>query len=154
MSQTQVFYKNPTVATVLSFFFPGLGQLYNGQIGKGITFMIAYLASILLMWAFIGFITTPILWIFGMVDAYGAAGTINEQLARQAAQADEVTKKCPQCAERVKLEAVIGWGFRDERRRQRPRWSSGTLGDKRPPSSNSSVGAAGSTVVPRLSESG
>jgi len=28
--------KNPGVAAVLSFFFSGLGQIYNGQILKGI----------------------------------------------------------------------------------------------------------------------
>ena len=35
------FYKNPSIAVVLSFFWPGLGQIYNGEIGKGIAFLIA-----------------------------------------------------------------------------------------------------------------
>jgi TM2 domain-containing membrane protein YozV len=29
-------YKNPGVAAVLSFFIPGLGQIYNGNFGKGL----------------------------------------------------------------------------------------------------------------------
>jgi TM2 domain-containing membrane protein YozV len=28
------FYKNLSIAVVLSFFWPGLGQIYNGKIGK------------------------------------------------------------------------------------------------------------------------
>lgn len=38
-----VFYKNPGLAAVLSFFFMGLGQIYNGQIAKGVF-------SLLCMW--------------------------------------------------------------------------------------------------------
>lgn len=69
--------KSPGVAAVLSFFWAGLGQIYNGEIGKGILFMVLYLVSAFLMFAVIGFITTPILWIFGMVDAYKTAEKIN-----------------------------------------------------------------------------
>lgn len=53
--------KNPGVATVLSFFFMGLGQIYNGQIGKGIIFIVLYAISVALMLVIVGFITTPIL---------------------------------------------------------------------------------------------
>ena len=70
--------KNPGVAAVLSFFFAGLGQIYNGQIGKGLGIMFAYFISILLMFVIIGFITTPILWIWGMIDAYQTAERINQ----------------------------------------------------------------------------
>ncbi len=69
--------KSPGVAVVLSFFITGLGQLYNGQIGKGIAFLLACFISVLLMWAVIGFLTTPILWIWGMVDAYKTAERMN-----------------------------------------------------------------------------
>ncbi len=71
--------KSPGVAVVLSFFVAGLGQLYNGQIGKGLAFLFAYVVSAVLMWVFIGFITTPILWIWSMVDAYKTAERINAQ---------------------------------------------------------------------------
>lgn len=69
--------KSPGAAAVLSFFWAGLGQIYNGEIGKGIVFMLLYLVSAFLMFAVIGFLTTPILWIFGMVDAYKTAEKIN-----------------------------------------------------------------------------
>lgn len=78
--------KSAGLAAVLSFFIAGLGQIYNGQIGKGIVFMICYGISILLIFAVIGIITTPILWIWGMVDAYKVAEESNELLASEAAR--------------------------------------------------------------------
>jgi TM2 domain-containing membrane protein YozV len=72
--------KNPGVAAVLSFLFTGLGQIYNGHIGKGIGFIVIQIVSVLLMFLFIGFITTPIIWIWGIVDAYKSAERINAGL--------------------------------------------------------------------------
>lgn len=69
--------KNPGVAAVLSFFYCGLGQIYNGQIFKGILMFVVYSISILLMYVLVGFITTPILWIWGMYDAYRTADKMN-----------------------------------------------------------------------------
>jgi TM2 domain-containing membrane protein YozV len=69
--------KKPGVAAVLSFFYCGLGQIYNGQILKGVLMFAAYSVSILLMYVLIGFVTTPILWILGMYDAYKTAEKIN-----------------------------------------------------------------------------
>lgn len=77
-----VFYKNPSIATVLSFLWAGAGQIYNGEIAKGIAFIVLYGFSVLLMFVLIGFITTPILWIWSMVDADGSAKRINAELAR------------------------------------------------------------------------
>jgi len=82
-TQSPKFYKNPSTATILSFFFMGLGQIYNGQIGKGIIFIILYGISAALMWVVIGFVTTPILWIYGMVDANNSAKKINENMAKE-----------------------------------------------------------------------
>lgn len=42
-------YTNPGVAVVLSFLFTGLGQLYNGQITKGLSLMFISGVSILLL---------------------------------------------------------------------------------------------------------
>lgn len=78
-----VFYKNPGIAAVLSFFWMGLGQIYNGQIAKGIAFMVLYGLSWILMLVVIGFITTPIMFIWGIYDAYKSATKINADLARQ-----------------------------------------------------------------------
>ena len=83
MQSPPVFYKNPGLAAVFSFFYMGLGQIYNGQIGKGIAFIIAYTISFVLMFIIIGFITTPILFIYGMYDAYKSAEKINRDLAQR-----------------------------------------------------------------------
>lgn len=71
--------KNPGVAAVLSFFITGLGQIYNGQIAKGVLFIIIQAINVLLMYVVIGFITCPIFWIWGMVDAYRTAEKINSR---------------------------------------------------------------------------
>ncbi|MDQ0159938.1 hypothetical protein [Alkalibacillus salilacus] len=71
--------KNAGLAAVLSFLFSGLGQVYNGEIGKGVIFMVAYAISALLMIVIIGFITTPIIWIWGMIDAHKSAERINRR---------------------------------------------------------------------------
>ena len=78
------FYKNPGLAAVFSFFYMGLGQIYNGQIYKGIAFLIAYSISWLMMILLIGFLTTPILWFYGIYDAYKSAEKINVDIARRA----------------------------------------------------------------------
>lgn len=83
MTQPPKFYKNPTTATILSFFIMGLGQIYNGQIGKGVMFIILYAISWALMWVLVGFITTPILWIWGLVDANKSAKKINKEMAAE-----------------------------------------------------------------------
>jgi TM2 domain-containing membrane protein YozV len=82
-NQPPKFYKNPSISTILSFFFMGLGQIYNGQIGKGILFIILYGISAALIFVGVGFITTPLLWIWGMVDANNSAKRINEKLANE-----------------------------------------------------------------------
>ncbi len=79
-----VFYKNPGLAAVLSIFYMGLGQIYNGQISKGIAFIVIYSISILLMMIVLGIITTPILFIYGIWDAYKSAEKINRDIASRA----------------------------------------------------------------------
>lgn len=75
--------KNSGVAVLLSFFWSGLGQIYNGQILKGILMMGAHLIAWFLCLVFIGFILVPIIWVFGMYDAYNTAERINSQARRR-----------------------------------------------------------------------
>ena len=72
--------KNPGVAAVLSALWVGIGQIYNGQIGKGILFIILYGISLLLIFVFIGWITTPIIWLIGVIDAYKTANNMNKNI--------------------------------------------------------------------------
>lgn len=76
--------KNPGVAAVLSAVFPGLGQIYNGQIAQAILFMVIYAISIAAMFVVIGLVTTPVLWILGIADAYREANKINQRITQNA----------------------------------------------------------------------
>ncbi|MCL7413959.1 MAG: hypothetical protein M8353_10160, partial [ANME-2 cluster archaeon] len=69
--------KNPGIAAIASFFIPGLGQIYNGEIGKGILFIIVGGIFALLMAVLIGFILYPLFWIYNIYDAYKTAERIN-----------------------------------------------------------------------------
>ena len=70
--------KNPATAAILSFFFIGLGQAYNGEIAKALLFLILYALSIFLTLFILGLVTTPILWIWSMVDAYRSSQRMNK----------------------------------------------------------------------------
>jgi TM2 domain-containing membrane protein YozV len=70
--------KDAGVATLLSFFLPGTGQLYNGQVGKGLAFLLVTLfVNLPLMFVGVGFVTGLITWIWGMIDAHSSAERIN-----------------------------------------------------------------------------
>ncbi len=71
--------KSSGLAAVASFFIPGLGQIYNGQIGKGIMFIIISIIFGLLMIVLIGFILLPLFWIYNIYDAYSTAEKINAE---------------------------------------------------------------------------
>jgi TM2 domain-containing membrane protein YozV len=74
--------KSPGLAAVLSFFWPGLGQIYNGQIIKGVFLVLLQALNwYVLTWILIGFVTAAIVWLYGMFDAYSTAQRINRQLA-------------------------------------------------------------------------
>ncbi|HEY8368474.1 MAG TPA: hypothetical protein VIM86_04090 [Thermodesulfobacteriota bacterium] len=71
--------KSPGLAAVLSFFWPGLGQIYNGQIAKGLVFVALAAVFGWLMMVVVGFVLYPILWIYGIYDAYRTAERINAE---------------------------------------------------------------------------
>ncbi len=55
--------RSPSLAAILSFVIGGLGQIYNGQIGKGILIF------------FTSWLIIP--WVIGIIDAYKTANKIN-----------------------------------------------------------------------------
>lgn len=69
--------KEPLFSLILSFFIPGLGQLYNGDTTKGIILIVIWLLSIVLTFVCIGALTYLIIWLYGMYDAYTYAEKIN-----------------------------------------------------------------------------
>jgi TM2 domain-containing membrane protein YozV len=60
------------IPALLSFFIAGLGQIIKGQVAKGILIMIAMIISTISIFILIGIITTPILWIWNVYDAYNS----------------------------------------------------------------------------------
>ncbi|WP_407463043.1 zinc-ribbon domain-containing protein [Methanobrevibacter sp.] len=70
--------KNPVVAAILSFIFPGIGQLYIGQNNKGGLFIVLAAVSILLMLLLIGFILYVLFWLWAIFDAYTSAVKLND----------------------------------------------------------------------------
>ncbi|SIQ12458.1 hypothetical protein [Domibacillus enclensis] len=71
--------KNPGIAAVLSVFWTGVGQIYNGQIMKGLILIVVQMINSALMWVLIGFVTFPLVWIWGIYDAYKTAERINRR---------------------------------------------------------------------------
>lgn len=69
--------KSAGLAAVLSLILPGLGQIYNGQILKGIILIIIDAINGALMFVLIGFITWPITVLYAVYDAYKTAERIN-----------------------------------------------------------------------------
>lgn len=77
-------HKEPILSAILSLFIPGLGQVYNGQVLKGIIILALYVGlwavSGMLMFVLIGFCTMllpVVLWLYAIYDAYVVAGKIN-----------------------------------------------------------------------------
>ena len=68
--------RNPWVALALSFVFPGVGQVYNGQPSKALIFFLAFAGAIYgtaqispFPFAFL----IPFVYLFNLVDAYRSA---------------------------------------------------------------------------------
>lgn len=64
--------KNPAFAAGLSLLFPGLGQVYNGETGKGVLVLFGVLAGLLVM-----LIPGVAVWLFGIYDAWATARKMN-----------------------------------------------------------------------------
>jgi len=69
--------KSEGIAAVCSFLFTGLGQIYNGQIGKGIMFVMIGAILFISIFLVIGLILYPLFWLYNIYDAYTTAQRIN-----------------------------------------------------------------------------
>ena len=88
--------KSPILALVLSF-FPGIGQIYNGQPAKALAFFFAWAGSIYLtaeanpFFAFLIAFT----YFYNLVDAWRTATAINERHAGGLGAAEDDTTESP-----------------------------------------------------------
>lgn len=70
MEETRQKRKNPVIAALLSLIIPGLGQVYAGDIYRGLALFAALVVSLCLIAIVIGFFTFFATWIFAVSDAY------------------------------------------------------------------------------------
>jgi len=71
--------RNPIIAAVLRLIVAGLGQIYNGQITKGVLFIVAQIINGALLYVAIGFVTMPLVGLWAVIDAYLVARRNNER---------------------------------------------------------------------------
>lgn len=71
--------KNPGIAAIASFFVPGLGQIYNGQIGFGIVMGIVTFGLVIRI---VGIVLAIPIWIYLVYHAYRKAEEINQSGSR------------------------------------------------------------------------
>ena len=69
--------KNVSHAVLMSAFIPGLGQLYNGEIGKAIFFFLTWI--------------TFVTWPFAVTDAMDSARRINQDYLNDQARQSRLT---------------------------------------------------------------
>ena len=88
--------KSPGVALLLSFFIPGLGSIYIGQVGFGIGLMF-----MTFIFGMMSFYLVPLMalvficWIYGMSSAYSEAKKMNsaaKEPSKPAAPQEEATE--------------------------------------------------------------
>ena len=70
---------SPGIAALASAVWTGAGQIYNGEIAKGIGLMALMFVSALSMIVAIGFVTTPLIWGYSIYDAYRTAKRTDRQ---------------------------------------------------------------------------
>ena len=71
--------RSPLIAAILSLIVAGLGQIYNGQIGKGAIFILIQLINGVLTAVLIGWLLLPLVGLWAMIDAYITAKRNNER---------------------------------------------------------------------------
>jgi TM2 domain-containing membrane protein YozV len=71
--------RSPILAAILSLIVAGLGQIYNGQIGKGVIFIVIHRLNGALTAVLIGWLLLPIVGLWAMIDAYMTAKRNNER---------------------------------------------------------------------------
>ena len=75
--------KQPMLALAFSFLFTGLGQMYNGQYGKGLLLVAIQLINFARIYWFVGLITAPAFWLYALLEAVGTADRLRAEYERQ-----------------------------------------------------------------------
>jgi TM2 domain-containing membrane protein YozV len=75
--------KSAELAAILSFFIPGLGQVYNGEFVKAFMFVLGAMLGAALCELLIGFFIALPIWVWAVVDAYYSAELHNVERQRR-----------------------------------------------------------------------
>jgi TM2 domain-containing membrane protein YozV len=96
--------RTPVLALLFSLLWPGVGQVYNGQVRKGIILMVLYVMSLFLTYVSpIGFVAGGLLLVYGTVNAYHVAEYYERWIGGP-------QKRCPHCGKAIQ-EAADGCRF-------------------------------------------
>ena len=84
-SRVTVGTKNSGLAAVLSLIIPGLGQMYAGQIGRGLLFLFVVVPLTVIIALFFFWLILPLFlplafWIWNIFDAYNICKEYNRRL--------------------------------------------------------------------------
>src|SRR5512140_1870372 len=91
--------RTPGLALLLSLIWPGAGQVYNGQVRKGVVLIVLYAMSLLLAsTSAMGFVPMAILLVYGAVNAYHVAQYYERWVGGP-------QKRCPHCGESIQAAA-------------------------------------------------
>jgi TM2 domain-containing membrane protein YozV len=79
--------KNSGLAAVLSLIIPGLGQMYAGQIGRGLLFLFVVIPLTVIIALFFFWLILPLFlplafWIWNIFDAYNICNEYNRRLVQ------------------------------------------------------------------------
>jgi TM2 domain-containing membrane protein YozV len=107
-------HKSAGLAFLLSFFLPGVGQLYCGKIGRGVTTLGFWIVAAVVRLtgdpSGLGLIVGFVLWVFAFLDAYFTAVEINSGID------DQIDYQNPRVAATLNLlTAGIGYFYLGER---------------------------------------
>jgi TM2 domain-containing membrane protein YozV len=70
IEETGIKRRNSVIAALLSLVIPGLGQVYAGNLNRGLALFAALVVSLCLIVLIIGFFTFLATWRFAVSDAY------------------------------------------------------------------------------------
>lgn len=98
--------KNPTVAVLLSFLISGGGQIYNGEVGKGVGMIAAYIFCLAASALVLPILIAVVLWVWGMIDADKRAKEFNEELKNRLYKEELSEKEAAEQQERIRSTMV------------------------------------------------
>lgn len=103
--------KTPAVALLLSLIISGAGQIYNGEVNKGIGMIVAYILCVAGSGLVFPLVILVALWIWGMIDANTVAKEFNENLKKRLDNEVHSLQEAEVQQERIKATIITSQEF-------------------------------------------